>query len=484
MRASLSVITLSLLAANLTANAQPGSGVAEFDTYLSAANADLVCDGPDGARTINPKKLIPHLFRQMRFSLASYRELDRRVTGLSDDELQLAILTNREVNALELDPVDPTKLKKTTKPTRIDEVVLALDETIRFRVARALRAHLTTSRSVGRRTSYPVSNVIDGSGFPAATRHQQVIEAFYNGTAGQITCPDKVDPNRSLTLSEALRLRGNITSLHRDRPRAGASAAAIRMFNADPAATFSFTSNELSNETNIAVRLSAGFDIGGYAGWENFSLVPFVFYERNNTDGGENPSTDINTVVPGITGVYSTEGFFLDVFDDASFTVRPVFDLEQDAETLRLETSTRLNRIGSIQFNEIHGARWFIRPQLTANLIADLSHVFDAGESEDLADDDDDQFFGLGGDVQLRLFLNSRRYGLPDHLDRFSALVRYRGLGIVAGDLENQSRFTAQIAYAIPGIETASLAFSYEDGENIQSFQDERLLRFSLGLRF
>jgi hypothetical protein len=119
-----------------------------------------------------------------------------------------------------------------------------------------------------------------------------------------------------------------------------------------------------------------------------------------------------------------------------------------------------------------------IRPDVTG--VVEGSHVADRGTSKELEDASD--FLGVGGDVRGRI----RLLPLDPRFTNFLVDIGWKYRNFFIGDLQNEnlSRFIFNIAYVFPYLENVTLNFGYENGDNLETYQDEEYYKIALGLKF
>ena len=346
----------------------------------------------------------------------------------------------------------------------------------------------------------------------AAPDRQTFLNAFLNEESISLTCPASAPSPKqkqdeavdSYDLISNFRFRGEIEGLSAERPQNARSASAVARFNGLEAARLAFTNNGVTDTTTVSIKLAAGVDLAPLLFddiSESFDIIPFVSYELSDTDAPAPmdgmmppPNTDIEQLSTGllvtkVLDVPATREFGL-VLGEFSATTFGTFDLEQDARTLRGRVELEASPLIPWSRNrraELCGGNLVLfsglRFKCESSLITEIGHVFQAGSSLDLMTLEDDQFVGLGGSISGRLFF-SPYSDAPDFLKQFSLQGSARYLGIVSGTLENQNRYRASLSFSPQNLRFVEASVTYETGENIETFQDEEITRFSIGFRY
>lgn len=243
-------------------------------------------------------------------------------------------------------------------------------------------------------------------------------------------------------------------------------------------ATLAYTDNRERGEQSVASSAVVGV---GHAVTPNDLLVGFIHYTQSTTErdaGDADTSKDVRALSPGI--LWRRSHRMGSVASTLGATVYPTFDFAQDSESLRARAF--LSDI-SIDFGGTPtcGAERLLGPIMwncRLGVFAEWAHVFDPGTSVDFQSLDDDEYFGVGGEVGLIL-------GVPGvrPLSPFEFNVSYRYLGIMSGGMNDAERLTLGMTYRIPD-SFVSVGLNYVRGENFETFQRENVTKFSVGFRY
>ncbi|MBV5336663.1 MAG: hypothetical protein J0653_01235, partial [Deltaproteobacteria bacterium] len=211
---------------------------------------------------------------------------------------------------------------------------------------------------------------------------------------------------------DAFRLTGKLEDLTR--------AGGKKLKNVE-AAKLSFRRDEETSTDVFNVNGIVGFEFGATDTLPSFT--PYVHYQRTDTDADDNDKdSEIESLTAGIQvgDLLSADGIgSLTWGVSSSF----MFDLEQNSEAMKLKAFIdpspntgdfllgKSNKIGP----------FLIRPSIL--LLAEGGHVFDAGKSD--AFDDQDDYFGLGGEAFLKIGFEDADL---EFLSGLSIFVTYRHL--------------------------------------------------------
>lgn len=270
-------------------------------------------------------------------------------------------------------------------------------------------------------------------------------------------------------------------------PRTNSKGVVLDKFKSLKPATASYENNAEKGVRTASVEFTAG--VGRVFRDQEYAMG-FVTYKFQKTDSDDDDDDKtIHTVTPGL--LYSRE-FSSSNFGPFSYfggyyggSVRSTIDVAQDSETLKLNIFTRgfvldfEDRKGAPICggrNAVFGLS-FLSYNCDATMFAEVGHVFDAGSSVALFMDDDDQYIGLGGIAELEFTID----GIPV-AKTIGFRTAYRHMQIVSGALDDQTRFESALKYELDS--GLSIEFSYEEGQDVESFQDEEKFKISLGYKY
>jgi hypothetical protein len=430
-----------------------------------------------GRRFVDPQRLAEAIIVEARVPIAL---LDRAnpqhsVNGtVSPDEIVYA-LTVTSATAPEPFGSVPSDLKKAAKDAgdRINKLNDRLTSFLRetgdraegYRVLRQGRDVVRGDRSLISNAFFAVHGnikieciaVAADSAAPTPPAREE------KPTYGQLLVEALTDPQNNL------RLRGKIEDLTKPKKQ---------LPDLDTA-DVSFGRNEKAHQDTLTVKGVLGYALPGPYDWR---LVPYARHEKTDVTPNSKSKSDVDVLSPGmlISRAFSPKS--LEQLDfDVNIAPQATIDLEQHSQTLRIKAS--LDPSFSVDYSErtivwlggfIPAGPLRFRPDLT--LLGEAAYVFDKGTNEAL--EDARPYAGLGMTVGLKVGF---RRDLPFLADTIFS-VDYRHLQLVGARLANAHRLMAAGFYNF----TPNVAFKivYEDGHNIETFQDERLWKLSLGLRY
>lgn len=423
--------------------------------------SELCRQAEDDQRIIDPKRLAYAVVGEARipFDLLDRANLEGEADGsITEDEIYHAVTEASE------NPFGP-------QPIPTPPVVAEAQEALQLTLLE-LQVVLSDGRTADRRFVVD-RQATEGSGptvddlfkIPAGVR----VICISADDAGSV---DNDQQNGGFgrfisAVAQGLLIRGKVTELTRDRSK----------ISSIDTADISFLRDEEANSSTFGIDGVLGYNVDLGPRW---SVIPHLRYERRDTDS-QSGSEDIELLSPGVLASYDYSGEYL----SAALAVNPKyqFDLEQNSERLTLQAfavpTLELGDGGPILFGgwqDITGPLE-IRPNIV--LLAEAADVVDAGDSQELAGVD--SYFGLGGDASIKLRLDD----IPV-LSEFVVEAGYRHLEFIGGGIDEDSisKFSAGIFYSIPNNENIAIKFSYENGEDEETFQDEEFYKLSLGIRF
>lgn len=240
-------------------------------------------------------------------------------------------------------------------------------------------------------------------------------------------------------------------------------------------ASIRFDRDGVSDKNTFKINGIVGFRIGHESG--AFQLIPYLSYENKSITGAGN---DVEKLSPGLLFVHRYESPSLAVHTklEASY----IDDLQQDSHQgklrLYVDPAFALGGGRGVLFGSYLkpiGPLW-LRPDLT--LIADVSKVFRAGTSAELANTED--YYGFGGELSLRARLE---LGRPISDLSFKAGVRQL---FMMGEINQQNvrRWYGSIDYAPKDFPYVGVSLQFSRGENNDTFQDEKTYGVGLTLRY
>ncbi len=333
-------------------------------------------------------------------------------------------------------------------------------------------------------------------------RQQAYAEALLgDGKEIKITCVIQEDDKPNSTIAD-------MTARFMARSKSSELSVAKKSSNFKKVtpASFSYTNNAEKGERTLDIRGVVGLETASKKAADypsNFSRILFLGYtfSTTKTEDGEGDK-DIRQLTPGLQfsrslfARYDEDGFLLPGVTcnplclRASGEISHTFNMEENSKVLR----------GRLQF-DVEGLGWrdqagrvrslfggdtsvrlpvfgetTIRP--TAGAFIEGGHVFAAGTSTDFATLEDDQYIGVGGVGGIYL---SPDFGITEK-DRLKFIATYRHMETVSGLLSDPSRFTAAIEYALTN--HVAVTLSYEEGQHLETFQDEELTKIGLGIKY
>jgi hypothetical protein len=283
--------------------------------------------------------------------------------------------------------------------------------------------------------------------------------------------PPLTFPPLAMTLGDYFLIRGKVEELALPREK-------IR--DAD-AAEISFRKNTKVPDI-FQVDAVFGLDVTDIAPKiEGLRYIPYVRYQRTDVHPNTKKINDVHVVSPGFLLDYLYIGDSMSA--EAGLYPTATLDREQDSEILKLKGFVAPSfSIGSERDSKVFLGGYLpligpltVRPDL--KLLAEMGHVFAKGSSTDI--DDDDQYAGLGGEASLKF-----RFPMVPILTHFVPSVSYRDLRLISGKKHAIRRVTTMLTYAFPQNPNLVINFSYENGENEETFQDEEFWKLSLGVRY
>lgn len=274
---------------------------------------------------------------------------------------------------------------------------------------------------------------------------------------------------------------GRLVGEVRKRLRVRAKLDDLRIDNPDDikdldSAEISFNHDDKASQDTFKIKGVIGWDLGKFAGW---NTLPYVKYERTDISPDNPDERDVNVLSPGLLanrqltlGDRGTADIGVSAEATLDFAQRSrLFKLHVFAEpSFTLDVGGRpLQLFGErLRFGRL-GVRPNIKPML------DLVQVIERGSNPALVDAR--TYVGVGADLELKL----RLLDTPV-LENILLTARYWHLQLFGAHLANAHRLSTSLAYEItPGI---SLKFSYEDGNNRDTFQEERYYNIALGLKY
>ncbi|MDI1328282.1 MAG: hypothetical protein PSV23_15925 [Brevundimonas sp.] len=277
--------------------------------------------------------------------------------------------------------------------------------------------------------------------------------------------------------------RGRIDDLAVPRLAPGAQTPGEAYKKASDA-TLAFTDNDQKGEESVAIEAVLGW---GRNLTRTDSVFGFIHYVETSTEtdasGDDDDSKDIRALSPGILfrhpiGPSNTPGL---IYGTLGVTAYPTYNFAQDSETLRARVflnDISLDLGGAGPLCDITGQVGPLQWTCRLGVSAEWTHVVEAGRSLDLATLDDDQFFGVGGEIALGL-------SLPDNeaLAPFLLTAEYRYLGIVSGGLDDPDRLSISLTYKVPK-SNVSIGLTRIDGVNFETLQPEEQTKVSVGFRY
>ena len=240
-------------------------------------------------------------------------------------------------------------------------------------------------------------------------------------------------------------------------------------------ASIQFDRDGVADKNTFKINGIVGVRIGHESG--AFHLIPYLSYENKSITGAGN---DVEKLSPGLLFVHRYETPLLAVHTklEASY----IDDLRQNSHQgklrLYVEPAFALRQGRGVLFGSYLkpiGPLW-LRPDFT--LIADLSKVFKAGTSAELANADD--YYGFGGELSLRARLE---VGRP--ISDLSIKAGIRQL-FMMGEINQKHvrRWYGSIEYAPKDFPYIGVSLQFTRGENDDTFQDEKTYGLGLTLRY
>lgn len=261
-----------------------------------------------------------------------------------------------------------------------------------------------------------------------------------------------------------LRLRGKVKDLKKPASKGNLQSLST--------ADVSFTENNASGADIFAVSGVFGFDLTTDSGP---LLIPFAEYRRSETrKSGGNKEVEVLALGLLYNELFISPEFALDLDVTPRFTL----DLEQSSEELSLEISAEpaFDLAGiPVGIYSYHGPLR-IRPELIFTAQGDF--VLDAGTNPALQEKDD--FYRIGGTAGIQ----AQFVDIP-LLSNFVFEASYAWFHVASSPLDEIERLELGASYYLGGIPSHYvLSFSYVDGRNLLSLQQEEFWKLSFGARF
>lgn len=429
---------------------------------LTKENETFLCRGEDGQRTVDVRRLAQIIVAEAGIPDVLIDGVTGNLNdGVTYDEI-LFVVRNTSAPFFQVDYADPFI---SAKRDALIDIVESLNRVIADPQADGLYVRLPEGEDAGRTTALVF--------FENPPR--MLIACI--GEAPPATAPAR-EETRAGTLPGWLRIRGEIEDLSAkpsDLP--GEAAFQIGLFE-----------DLHSDSREFSVDGVVGIALGGEAGYVNYA--PYL--QVNWNEFSDDAETDVGALTPGFLLEFSGLNLYEvrtpsndfgngNIISDMGLSVALTEDIEQDARKgvlsafLQPSITTSAGQLFGTYLDPF--GPFYFRPELT--LLSEAAWIFADGESPELADAQN--YIGLGGDLSVKL----RVPGVP-LLSNFTGEVGVRDLRFIAGDINSDSarRWRAAFRYNPPNFPYVALQLSYEDGDNIATFQNEKFYRFGVGIQY
>jgi hypothetical protein len=277
--------------------------------------------------------------------------------------------------------------------------------------------------------------------------------------------PDDAAVMNTLT---RFRIRGKLEDL--GVPRDQLAARAVK-----PAEISFKRDEEVGGGDTIQLNGILGYELTRSTALEAWHFTLYGWYQRTDLpDASKKSDVDALSVGAHVNTLWKLADT---VWLAGSASPEATFDFEQRSETLKLKADASPGfALGAGQvlggFGDLIGPFAF-RPTISG--IAELAQVLDEGRNPAL--EDSEQYFGLGVDLGLKI-----RLPAVPLLENLVASVDYRHLQLFGASIDKVRRLSASLIYNFNTY--VSLKLGYEDGRNVETFQDERYWTISFGVRY
>lgn len=276
------------------------------------------------------------------------------------------------------------------------------------------------------------------------------------------------------------RVRGAVDDL---TAKAGSSE-----FKAASSAAVSYTSNDQTDEESFLIEGAAGYVIpfSDPNGKIEQEAILFAALKNSKTTVSGASTDEVRVVNLGVLfshfGLHAQSG----LLRNYKIAARPTLtlDREQDAEEVgvKFEISPGL-KLGGFTFNQDNDLLKALgagnSPVLlypAVRFLGEANYVADAGSNPKLMDDDGYAGVGVAPVLQLGFFTNSP-------LDRLRLTADYRYVELFSAPSDTVSRYDLGAEYRIDDDGNIKLRLEYIDGEDPDTFQDEKFWGIKLTLK-
>ena len=202
------------------------------------------------------------------------------------------------------------------------------------------------------------------------------------------------------------------------------------------------------------------------------NLVPSISFDRVNNE--KEDSEDVNSLVFRLGGEIELGGLFDLQYTRLFLTYASDFSFESSVGAIEFEWEPVLLNFGIGTGRYILGGA--LEYRLRPILHTEYGKTFDAGDKDDLEEDDD--FFRIGPKLQLGIWPQAKG------LRRVSLSLKWDYLEGLVGKPGNSSLFEAALGYQLDKLGHFVLEFSYRNGDIPLTQEDTETFAVGLGVKF